>query len=407
MVTSQGRVKIADFGIAKATSAAQTANLTTTGTTLGTPRYMAPERALGQDVGPWSDLYAVGVIAFELLVGRTPFHETEEPMAMLLRQINEPVPPVISLVPDVGEDLSDWVERLLVKAPERRTRSAAAAWDELEEILIGAPRRALAARRGPPGTRAGRSPRATPVAARGTRPRSRARRERRAARRRRAAPVAPRCRRDATHGAAARPTRHAPHARRAAAARRGAARARRGLPPAAPLAVPALVGWRGGGGGASRRRPRARPLLRSRPRRVAAVSGPARADLASASSRAEREQAATALAEDYDRAARSLEAGRLRTAARGAPPTRTGAPRRRSVARTAATTTTRSPTLGRRAGDRARPARRGRLAVRRPERRRARRERALAGGGCAVWASKAESAHPLDVARGRAPPARA
>jgi len=136
MVTGQGWVKISDFGIAKATSEAQaTVNLTTTGTTLGTPRYMAPERAMGEDVGPWSDLYSVGVMSFELLVGRTPFHDTEEPAAVLMRQINETVPPVSSLVPDVDTAISDWVERLLVKDPDARTRSAATAWDELEEIL--------------------------------------------------------------------------------------------------------------------------------------------------------------------------------------------------------------------------------------------------------------------------------
>jgi hypothetical protein len=136
MVTGQGWVKIADFGIAKATSDAQvTANLTTTGTTLGTPRYMAPERALGEDVGPWSDLYSVGTMAFELLAGRTPFHDTEEPMAVLMRQINEEVPPVSSVVPDVDPAISDWVQRLLVKDPAARTRSAVTAWDELEDVL--------------------------------------------------------------------------------------------------------------------------------------------------------------------------------------------------------------------------------------------------------------------------------
>jgi hypothetical protein len=136
MLTGQGWVKIADFGIAKATSAAQaTANLTTTGTTLGTPRYMAPERAMGDDVGPWSDLYSVGVIVFELLVGRTPFHDTEAPMAVLMRQINEDIPPVSSLVPDVDPALSEWVERLLIKDPAERIRSAATAWDQLEDIL--------------------------------------------------------------------------------------------------------------------------------------------------------------------------------------------------------------------------------------------------------------------------------
>jgi hypothetical protein len=136
MVTDQGRTKIADFGIAKATSTAQTMNLTTAGTTLGTPRYMAPERALGQEVGPWSDLYSVGVIAFELLVGRTPFHDTEEPMAVLMRQINDPIPRVDALTEGIDPAIADWVERLVVKAPEDRTRAAKTALDELDEVLI-------------------------------------------------------------------------------------------------------------------------------------------------------------------------------------------------------------------------------------------------------------------------------
>jgi predicted Ser/Thr protein kinase len=137
MVTPRGSVKIADFGIAKATSVTQASlNLTATGTTLGTPRYMAPERAMGQEIGPWSDLYSVGVMVFELLVGRTPFYDTEVPMAVLMRQINDPIPPVSSLVPDVDPALSRWVERLVAKDPAERTRFAADAWEELEGILI-------------------------------------------------------------------------------------------------------------------------------------------------------------------------------------------------------------------------------------------------------------------------------
>src|ERR1700709_2487048 len=66
MVTSDGRVKIADFGIAKATGALQTGSFRTeTGTTIGTPAYIAPEQAMGAEVGPWSDLYSLGVIVFE------------------------------------------------------------------------------------------------------------------------------------------------------------------------------------------------------------------------------------------------------------------------------------------------------------------------------------------------------
>jgi serine/threonine protein kinase len=77
LVTAQGRVKITDFGIAKATGNATTGSfLTATGTTVGTPNYMAPEQAMGQEVGPWTDLYSVGVMAFELFVGHVPFYDT-------------------------------------------------------------------------------------------------------------------------------------------------------------------------------------------------------------------------------------------------------------------------------------------------------------------------------------------
>jgi serine/threonine protein kinase len=138
MVTAEGRVKIADFGIAKATNQMQTgAFLTATGTTVGTPTYMAPEQAMAQDIGPWTDLYSVGCMAFEMFVGRVPFHDSEAPMAILLRHVNEPIPPARSVHPEVDQAVSDWIEELLVKDPTRRTRSANEAWDAFEEIIIG------------------------------------------------------------------------------------------------------------------------------------------------------------------------------------------------------------------------------------------------------------------------------
>ena len=137
MVTSDGRVKIADFGIAKATASAATgAFLTAKGTTVGTPAYMAPEQAMGQEVGPWTDLYSVGVMAWEQVVGHTPFHDTDAPMAILMRHVNEPIPPVVDVKPDADPQMSAWIERLLVKDAEQRTRSPTAAWEELEEIVI-------------------------------------------------------------------------------------------------------------------------------------------------------------------------------------------------------------------------------------------------------------------------------
>ena len=137
MVTSDGRVKIADFGIAKATASAATgAFLTAKGTTVGTPAYMAPEQAMGQEVGPWTDLYSVGVMAWEQVVGHTPFHDTDAPMAILMRHVNEPIPPVVDVKPDADPQMSEWIERLLVKDAAQRTRSPTAAWEELEEIVI-------------------------------------------------------------------------------------------------------------------------------------------------------------------------------------------------------------------------------------------------------------------------------
>ncbi len=138
MVTSDGRVKIADFGIAKATTKMQTgAFLTATGTTVGTPTYMAPEQAMAQDIGPWTDLYSVGCMAFEMFTGKVPFHDSDAPMAILLRHVNEPIAPVKSINPEVDQGISDWVEAMLVKDPTQRTQSAADAWDDFEEIIIG------------------------------------------------------------------------------------------------------------------------------------------------------------------------------------------------------------------------------------------------------------------------------
>src|SRR4051794_2176356 len=137
MVTADGRVKIADFGIAKATTKMQTgAFLTVTGTTVGTPTYMAPEQAMAQEIGPWTDLYSVGCMAFEMFTGNVPFHDSDAPMAILLRHVNEPIAPVKSIRPEVDQRISDWIERLLVKEPTARTQNANDAGDDFEEIVL-------------------------------------------------------------------------------------------------------------------------------------------------------------------------------------------------------------------------------------------------------------------------------
>jgi Protein kinase domain len=136
MVTSNDGVKIADFGIAKVLQEEVGDPLTISGTTLGTPAYMAPEQALAMKVGPSVDLYAVGVLAYEMLSGDVPFRGSDVAMAIMLQHLNEPAPPLRAANPDLDPALSAWVERLLAKAPEQRPPSAAEAWDDLDETVI-------------------------------------------------------------------------------------------------------------------------------------------------------------------------------------------------------------------------------------------------------------------------------
>jgi serine/threonine protein kinase len=137
LITGEGAVKIADFGIAKALDQVGASRVhTVTGSTIGTPAYMAPEQALAGEIGPWTDLYSLGVMAYEMLAGRLPFDPSTPAMALLMRHVNDPVPPLREAAPQVGPHLAAWVERLLSKAPADRPQGPSAAWDELEEIVL-------------------------------------------------------------------------------------------------------------------------------------------------------------------------------------------------------------------------------------------------------------------------------
>jgi serine/threonine protein kinase len=139
LVTAQGRIKIADFGIAKAlreTSSA--AALTRAGETLGTPYYMAPEQARGSsvaDVSGATDLYALGIIAYELLVGRVPY-VAEHPVQVLFCHLTEPVPDPAAARPDIDPRIAGWVRWLLAKDPVDRPQTAGDAWNALERDLV-------------------------------------------------------------------------------------------------------------------------------------------------------------------------------------------------------------------------------------------------------------------------------
>jgi tRNA A-37 threonylcarbamoyl transferase component Bud32 len=135
LVTAEGRIKLTDFGIARAYNAALSV-LTVAGTTVGTPKYMAPEQGTGKQLSARTDLYAVGIVAYEMLVGRVPFDSEENALAIVWQHVNDPLPDPRVARPDLDPRVCRWLEELLEKDPADRPPSARAALDALEEIVV-------------------------------------------------------------------------------------------------------------------------------------------------------------------------------------------------------------------------------------------------------------------------------
>ena len=95
---------------------------------------MAPEQAVAGYVGPWTDLYALGVVLFELLTGEVPFGDARTPVALLLRRGQEPPPDLLAHRPELDPSFAAWIRTLLAIAPAARPQSAADAWSTLEPI---------------------------------------------------------------------------------------------------------------------------------------------------------------------------------------------------------------------------------------------------------------------------------
>ena len=128
-------VKVLDFGLAKA-SASLTSDgkrQTREGMAVGTPEYMAPEQAQAKQVDGRTDLYSLGVIAFEMLTGRVPF-SAASPLAVAMSQVADPPPPPRSIERSIPSALESLVLRLLAKSPDDRPSSAEVVRTELKRI---------------------------------------------------------------------------------------------------------------------------------------------------------------------------------------------------------------------------------------------------------------------------------
>jgi serine/threonine protein kinase len=128
-----GMVKLADFGIAKA---AEQSDITKVGSVLGTAAYLAPEQARGEPAGPASDMYALGVVAYQLLAGRLPYDAAS--LTDLARlQESGPPPRLDEIAPDVSPPLAAAVARALHRDPDQRYVDAAEMETALRDGLRG------------------------------------------------------------------------------------------------------------------------------------------------------------------------------------------------------------------------------------------------------------------------------
>lgn len=126
ILLSEGTAVVTDFGIAKAVQAARTAApaggaITQPGDTVGTPMYMAPEQAAADPTTDQrADIYAWGVVAYELISGKHPFAEMTSPQALLTAQMSDTPPPITATNPDVPRSIADLVQRCLSKTAAMR-----------------------------------------------------------------------------------------------------------------------------------------------------------------------------------------------------------------------------------------------------------------------------------------------
>ncbi|HSG07367.1 MAG TPA: SUMF1/EgtB/PvdO family nonheme iron enzyme [Longimicrobiales bacterium] len=141
VLIEDGEALVADFGIARAASTADRAQLTATGLSLGTPAYMSPEQIGGEEtIDGRSDTYALGCLLYEMLVGAPPFTGTTT-QAIVAKTLTSPAPSVRDARPDVPKAIDDAIAKALAKRPEDRFESPRDLYDACAAARVASPAR--------------------------------------------------------------------------------------------------------------------------------------------------------------------------------------------------------------------------------------------------------------------------
>jgi serine/threonine-protein kinase len=135
LVSASGDLKVTDFGIARAASAVTSS---ASGAIFGTAGYISPEQAMGEPVGPASDLYSLGVVLYEMLTGELPF-TADNSIALCMKHVTESPRPPKQLNQDVSEGMDALVVKLLAKRPADRYAGATGLLNDLERVRAGLP----------------------------------------------------------------------------------------------------------------------------------------------------------------------------------------------------------------------------------------------------------------------------
>jgi hypothetical protein len=136
LLTPNGRALLADFGIACAIADTHDMGLTQNGMGIGTPEYMAPEQARGEVIDHRADVYALGIVLFQVLTGQVPFNDVDG-LAIAYQQVYEPPPAPRRLNPTIPPAVEDVILKALAKAPDERFQTAAAFAAALDEAAPG------------------------------------------------------------------------------------------------------------------------------------------------------------------------------------------------------------------------------------------------------------------------------